>query len=105
MPSESFPVDRIERTLRQQLGIVLSPLRAIGLLRTLLLPLALVASLLLALPALSAAENTIRKATQRILSAPQTPKRMLDGISSCPDLQSTDRARLLGGAQCLSIER
>ena len=59
MPSESFPVDRIERTLRQQLGIVLSPLRAIGLLRTLLLPLALVASLLLALPALSAAENTI----------------------------------------------
>lgn len=59
MPSESFPVDRIERTLRQQLGVVLFPLRAIGLLRTLLLPLAVVASLLLALPALSAAENTI----------------------------------------------
>lgn len=59
MTSEAFPADRPGHTVRQRTGAVLSLLRADVLVRTLLLPLAVVASLLLALPALSAAEDTI----------------------------------------------
>ena len=59
MTTEAFPADRPGHTVRQRTGAVLSLLRADVLVRTLLLPLAVVASLLLALPALSAAEDTI----------------------------------------------
>ena len=59
MTTEAFPADRPGHAVRQRPGTVLSLLRADVLLRTLLLPLAMVASLLLALPALSAADDTI----------------------------------------------
>ncbi|MDX9833732.1 MAG: hypothetical protein RBT36_00780 [Desulfobulbus sp.] len=59
MTTETFPIDRPGRTLRQRPGAAFFPLRAVGLLRALLFPLAVVVTVLLALPALSKADNTI----------------------------------------------